>query len=199
MSHTGPPDRLLHGLRTGDAETAAFVHAHFVGRLVGLARTALSKATRVKVDEDDVAQSVFRTFFRRAAEGQFEVDDSDELWRILAKITVRKCRRQNRHFAASKRNASREKSLERGGAGDWVGLDPADLRAPSPAEAAALLALVKQLLAGLDNRERLVCELRLQGYRPPEIAARALCSEATVYRKLDRIKAHVRQLCPGED
>jgi DNA-directed RNA polymerase specialized sigma24 family protein len=78
-------------------------------------------------------------------------------------------------------------------------LEPADLREPSPADAAALLDLVEQLLAGLQGRDRQVCELRLEGYAPPEIAERAGCSEATVFRELERVQQKLHRLLPRED
>ncbi len=94
---------------------------------------------------------------------------------------------------------------ERGGELDAAALEacsaeePVDSREPSPADAVVLLDLVEQLLRGLDERERVVCELRLQAYPVADIAARAGCTEATVFRKLDLIKKRLRRLCPSEE
>ena len=49
----------------------------------------------------DVGQSVFRTFFRRVATGEFQIDGSGQLWQLLVKITVRKAQAQGRHHTAA--------------------------------------------------------------------------------------------------
>ncbi len=185
---------LMQRLEAGDAEAAAVIHARFCRRLIGLARRGLNDRLRPKLDADDVVQSVFRTFFRRAAEGEFDLEGADALWALLAEITLRKCGRWNRHFAARKRGGELE-------ARPLVGVEPedepSDDREPSPADAAVLLDLVEQLLSGLRGPERLICEMRLQGYEAGEIAAQAGCSVATVFRKLDLIKGRLSRLTPA--
>jgi RNA polymerase sigma-70 factor (ECF subfamily) len=183
---------LMRRLEAGDAEAAALVYGRFCRRLLGLTRRQLHDRLRSKVDADDVVQSVFRTFFRRAAAREFDLDGEGALWALLAEITLRKCGRWSRHFAARKRGGLRAApALDADGEGG-----PADPREPSPADAAALVDLVEQLLRGLGERERLICQLRLQGYEVAEIADQAGCSVATVFRKLDLIKSRLRRLLP---
>jgi RNA polymerase sigma-70 factor (ECF subfamily) len=187
---------MMRRLEAGDPEAAAVVYARYCHRLVRLARGKLGGALRAKVDADDVVHSVFRTFFRRAAQGQFDLDGADALWALLAEITLRKCGRWHRHFAARKRGGGLAAvpidEIE-------PGHEPADSREPSPADATELLELLERLLRDLGEPERLVCEMRLQGFDVAEIADRAGCSAATVYRKLDLIKSRLRRLVPPEE
>ena len=46
------------------------------------------------MDADDIVQSVFRTFFRRAQAGEFRIDSSAQLWQLLVRITVLKAQHQ---------------------------------------------------------------------------------------------------------
>jgi RNA polymerase sigma factor (sigma-70 family) len=114
----------------------------------------------------------------------------------LAEITMRKCGRWNRHFSTRKRNAAREVAPV---GDDSSAPEFADPHAPTPEDAATMVDLLDTLLRGLDERERLVCELRLQDYEVEEIATRTGWSQATVYRRLHRIKERLRRLCQTPD
>jgi RNA polymerase sigma-70 factor (ECF subfamily) len=186
---------LMDRLESGDPAAAALVYERYVRRLLGMARKALNSRLKGKVDADDVVQSVFRTFFRHAANRDFDLNDESALWALLAEIALRKCGRWSRHFAARKRGGEwQAESLQSCDPED----EPADPREPSPDDAVMLVDLVEELLRGMDERTRLVCEMRLQGHAVAEIAARAGCTEATVFRKLDTIKGRLRRLCPDE-
>ncbi len=183
---------LMRKLTAGDADAAAAVFEQYASRLIGLARKYLEDRVCSKVDSDDIAQSVFRTFFRRVREGQFDLAGDDALWALLAEIAVRKCGKWNRHFRTGKRSAAREvPPIEERD-------EPAAKSEPGPEEAAVLADLVENLLRGLGERERTVCELRLQGYQIGEIAAKAACAQATVFRDLDRIKERLETLLPAD-
>jgi RNA polymerase sigma-70 factor (ECF subfamily) len=187
---------LVRRLEAGDPEAAAAVYDRYSRRLIGLARQALAGRVRNVVDPDDVAQSVFRTFFRRAADDQFDLTGEGALWALLAEMTLRRCGRWNRHFAARKRDAAREVPLASGDDSSAPGLR--DEHAPSPQDAAVLLDLLEQLYRGMGAAERQVCEMRLQGHEVAEIAARVGCSQASVFRKLQLVRERMRRLCPPE-
>src|SRR5262249_48626761 len=133
---------------------------------------------------------------QHAAEGRFDLNGEEALWALLAEITLRKCGRWNRHFDTRKRGGYRE-----AGKLEDLALDrePADPREPSPDDAGLRLGLLEPLLRGLDERARLICEIRLQGYAVADIAARAGCTETTVFHKPDLLKRRLRRSCPAED
>jgi RNA polymerase sigma-70 factor (ECF subfamily) len=183
---------LMRRLEEGDPEAAALVYERYARRLIGLAHRELTGRARGPVGPDDVVQSVFRTFFRRAAEHEFDLDGEDALWALLAEITLRRCGRWSRHFAARKRGGKATPSPN-------AVEEPPDEREPSPQDAVALLDLVERLLRGLGEREGQICQMRLQGYEVAEIAEHTGCSVATVFRKLDLIKGRLRRLLPEGD
>ena len=63
-------------LRAGDPRAAERLFACYAERLGHLARQNLSRKLAGRIDSEDVVQSVFRTFFRRNARGEFHIDSS---------------------------------------------------------------------------------------------------------------------------
>ena len=87
-------------------------------------------------------------------------------------------RRTGRYHRAECRDIAREASSPRG---DEAALGPEPFgREPTPLEAAMLSETIEQLLAGLDEEERPVLELSLQGYTTREISERLGRAERTV-------------------
>ena len=97
-------DLLIDGLRRGDNSAVAEVCELFGDRLERLADRHLNSALRRRVGSDDVAQSVCRTFFRRAAEGEFDLPEGSALWALLCAITLTKIREQARFHLRQKRS-----------------------------------------------------------------------------------------------
>jgi hypothetical protein len=60
-----------------------------------------------RLDGEDVVQAVCRTFFRRSAAGEFRIDSSAQLRRLLVKITVLKARAWSRQHTAARRSSGR--------------------------------------------------------------------------------------------
>jgi RNA polymerase sigma-70 factor, ECF subfamily len=186
---------LMQRLECGDEEAAALLFERYAYRLIGLARRRLDERVRGKVDADDVVNSVMRTFCRRAAERPFHFDGPDDLWALLVEITLRKCGRWHRHFHTGKRDVRREQTLPPLANSDWD-KEPFDAGGPHPEDEAVLREIMEHLLHGLDDRMRMVCEMRLQGYEIKEIGAALNCTEATVHRKIRHLKDRLRKICP---
>jgi RNA polymerase sigma factor (sigma-70 family) len=178
---------LLDGLRCGDATAATVLFARYSERLIGLARKRLDGRTRQKVDPEDVVQSVFRSFFRRQAQGQVIVADGDALWSLLAVITARKCANRVRFFRAACRNVYQENEASTDVSAAVAGADP------SPQEAALLEETLQRLMSNLDARERDILTLALQGYSPREIAEQVQRSERTVQVLLHNVRRRLVQ------
>lgn len=176
-------------LTNRDDEAAQEVVARFLNRLVGFARRQLSSQLQQKVDPEDVAQSALKSYFFRQQDGRLKPADWDELWRVLAVITLRKCRRQAEYFGAQVRQVSKEIASD-----DFA---PAG-REPTPQEAFHLSELVQELLATFEPAEREMLSLRLQGYQIQEIAEQAGRTERTVNRVLQRARLRLQRIL-GED
>ena len=169
------------------------IFQRFAHRLVGLARTRLTGGLRRKVDPEDVMQSVFKSFFRRHAEGQFDLSGWDSLWALLTVITLRKSGHKAKEYLAACRDVRREVH-QAPADGDSSAIWQAVARDPTPEEAVSLTETVEQLLRGLDATDRQIVELTLQGYKAPEISVQVGVSERSVYRLLERVKKRLERL-----
>jgi RNA polymerase sigma-70 factor (ECF subfamily) len=187
-------DDLMGRLGRGDQAAAEELFRRYARRLIGLARRHLDGRLRQKVDPEDILQSVFQSFFLRQAAGEYDLDSWDSLWSLLTVITLRKCGYRTRHFRTARRDVQRETSPPPANADDSGADWQAIAREPTPDEAALLGETVAQLFRGLDERERRVAELSLQGYKGAEISARAGVAERTVYRLLERLRGKLQRL-----
>jgi RNA polymerase sigma-70 factor (ECF subfamily) len=185
--------QLLVRLQEGESVAAGEILDRYTTRLIGLARKRLSPKLARRIDPEDVVQSAYRSFFRAADRASLHVNENGDLWRLLAAITLNKLRMQARRHRAARRNLDREEFPDR----DDGKLMIADqlTESPSPEQAALIAEQVELLMRGLVERQRYGLELRLQGFLIEEIAQKLECSERTVRRWLDQIKAQlVREL-----
>ena len=91
MSSGGSVTRWVAALKAGDAAAAQPLWERYHRQLVALARRKLDASRRRAADEEDVVQSAFHSFFRGVARGRFpQLNDRDNLWRLLVVITARK-------------------------------------------------------------------------------------------------------------
>jgi RNA polymerase sigma-70 factor (ECF subfamily) len=168
----------LDRLRAGDDAAARELFERFAHQLIGLARHRIAAELRHKVDPEDVVQSAYKSFFGRYGEGDLEVGGWNSLWGLLTLITVRKCAERAAYHRAECRDAAREIAAPPSGEGASM-LEPFG-REPTPLEAAELSETVARLFAALDEDERPVLELSLQGYSTREVSERLGRAERTV-------------------
>jgi RNA polymerase sigma factor (sigma-70 family) len=190
VSQGDPFADLMARLRRGDDTAATEVFKRFADRLVALARSQFDTWLRHRAEPEDVVQSVYRSFFTRYREGQFDLTDWDSLWGLLAVITLRKCANRAHYLQADRRAIQRETPLQT--ADDSATSADLPARDPTPSEAAVLTETLEQLVRGLSERDRAVLELHLQGCEVAEISASVGRSQRTVRRTLERIR---QELC----
>jgi RNA polymerase sigma factor (sigma-70 family) len=157
--------------------------ARYARRLTRVAEQYVSRKLAGRRDDEDVFEAVFRTFFRRSGQREFQIDSSTQLWRRLVKITLQKARDKRRHETAERRGVKDEVS---GNGQGW--LVEALVREPGPADAAALVDQIDVMLRGLPPIYCQILDLQLQGWNTMEIARRLGISCQTVYRALDLLQ-----------
>jgi RNA polymerase sigma-70 factor (ECF subfamily) len=167
----------LTRLQAKDDAAARELFARFAGQLIALARRRVGDGLRHKVDPEDVVQSAYKSFFLRYGDGNLEAASWDSLWGLLVVITVRKCAERVAYHRAARRDVAREAAPARAGSAD---VSEPVAREPTPGEAAVLTETVEQLFAALDEDERPVLELSLQGYTTREISEQLGRAERTV-------------------
>jgi RNA polymerase sigma-70 factor (ECF subfamily) len=182
---------LAQRLRAGDADAARLVFDRFARRLVALAASRLPPALAPKVGPEDVVQSVFRSFFARHADGRLRADSWDDLWTLLTVLTVRKCGHRAQYYRAARRDVRREATAP----GLPSSNSPGEVEAPepTPAEALLLTEALEELLRGLSPTHRRIVQLRLEGCTIAEVGRSAGCTERSVHRVLEKVRARLEE------
>ncbi|NLY01112.1 MAG: sigma-70 family RNA polymerase sigma factor [Rhodopirellula sp.] len=195
MSDAAPAKALVERWQSGDQQAADELYRRYAQRLCALADRWIDAKLGRRVGADDVVQSVFRTFFRRSHQGDYQLDHSGSLWRLLVQITLNKVRHQAERHRAAKRDVAAEVHC------DGEQLSPEFFaRDPSQEEVAAFLDELELLTTGLRDPEPEIVRLCLEGYSASEIASEVGCTRWTVRRVLtrlgDRLQRRMKQnLC----
>lgn len=178
---------LLRRYRGGSEDAATQLYVRYANRLLALAQANRSADMAARVDPEDIVQSVFRSFFQAARQGQYEVPQGEELWKILLVIALNKIRNQKAFHHAAKRDVR----LTANGARFEQLLD----EHCDEGTATQLLELtVQDALAGLIPQHREMVELRLQGYEVAQIAQATRRSKRTVERILQECRKHLHAI-----
>jgi RNA polymerase sigma-70 factor (ECF subfamily) len=182
----------LTRLQGRDDAAARELFQRFANQLLTLARRRISGGLRHKVDPEDIVQSAYKSFFHRYGEGNLEVVNWNSLWGLLTLITVRKCAERVAYHRAECRDAAREVAAPSGeDASPW--LEPFG-REPTPLEAAELTETLERLLNALDENERPVLELSLQGYTTREISEQLGRAERTVRLHREGVRKRLERM-----
>ena len=191
MASEGSVTRWIDQLQAGDLAAAQPLWERYFQLLVELARRKLLGAKTHSADEEDVALSAFDSFCRGVKRGRFpDLQDRDNLWKLLVVLTGRKVCRLMRD----------DRRLKRGGA-QPVGADQ-DLaevlsQEPSPEFAAECAENCQHLLDLLGDAElRTIALSKMEGYTTKEIAGRLNCAPRTIERKLRLIRSLWESECP---
>ena len=184
---------LTDRLRAGEDAAAREIFQRYTRQLIALARRRFNRVIGAKVDPEDVVQSAYKSFFRRYGGGKLEAGGWNGLWGLLTLITLRKCADRVGYYQAECRDASREVSPPQSSQAreSW---QEAVSREPTPLEAAMLDETVGQLLCALEEDERPILELSLQGYTVQEISRQLGRAERSVRRLRERIRKRLERL-----
>ena len=100
-AETGSVTDWLHSLEKDDSEAVQHLWDRYFEKLVELAR---HRANRKSSDGESIASSVFASLWRGAKAGRFRtVQNRDELWWLLLKLTRMKISDDVREQTAQKR------------------------------------------------------------------------------------------------
>lgn len=179
----------IQQLGTANHEAAARLWGTYESRLLSLAALHLSKAVRRVSDPEDVVASVFESFFERAARGGLPPDaNRDDLWRLLSTIVQYKAVSHTRREMRLKRGGGRRvDAISPDGERDWLAESPTPELTPDVA--AEVAETVERILSILDQQQREIILLKLEGYLDREIAERLGVSIPTIERRLRLIRS----------
>lgn len=194
MSSPGSVTQAILDVVNGGSITARNAAAQrlwqsYFARLVRRMQTRLPAVMRVATSEEDVAISVFESFFRAAEEGRFpKLGSRRDLWQVLVVIAGRKAADLLEYGHAQCRDVNR---LAPKGDDEFL----ASLVAKEP-DPAADVQVADQCLWLLDrlgderdeNYLRRIALARLDGQSTEEIARACGLTRSAVRRKIDLIR-----------
>ena len=171
-------NRLVARAADGSQMAAGSLYKRFVMRLLTFAKRKIGNDVSGRVGADDIVQSTFRTFFRRATDGAYEFENEAGLWSLLRTIAHNKVRKQASHHRAQKRDVSKTASFEPAFQGATAGGD----------EHHELRILVEELMQEMTEREQSIVQMRIEGFKVAEIAEKTNCSKRTTERVLNQFR-----------
>jgi RNA polymerase sigma-70 factor, ECF subfamily len=176
---------LLTRFRRGEEGAATAIYLRYAKRLQLLARSQSGKDLLVRVDPEDVVQSVFRTFFRRASEGHYAIPDGEELWKLFLVIALNKVRELGEFHRAAKRDVGHTTALER--------RDQGPVRPSASDEQAygVLRMTIDELLEEMSDTQRQMVMMRIAGHGIDDIARTTHRAKRSVERVLQRFRSRL--------
>jgi len=175
---------LLHW-KGGEQDAASEFHRRYVEKLLSLIQRNIARRFASRLDADDVAQSVLRTFFGAVADGRQLISPSDDVWKLLQTIALKKIRNQVKLHDAQKRSAGRTVSDP-----DMLDL----LGEPTEQEAVDLADLVEHSIRSLDPNIARTMEMLLAGNTVDEIADSLKVSTRSVRRYREQIAEQMQTI-----
>ena len=176
----------IRRIRDGDDQAAR--------ELLRLYEPAIRREVRLRVRDErlasrfdwtDICQSVMASFFVRAAAGQYDLEQPDQLLRLLVVMTRNKLTQQVRRHRADRRDYRRLETR------DPAYLDERSAAVPSPSRLVAGRELLEEFRRRLSEEERRLADLWAQGWEWAEIAARlggtAGARRKQLARAIDRV------------
>ncbi len=168
---------LVRRLQTGEADAATNLYYRYAKRLWSLADNQIGTLLAKRVEADDVVQSVFRTFFRRVVDGQYDVPEGEEIWGLFLTIALNKVRASAVRHSAAKRDIARTTTLSH---------EHESVAAPD--SGAVLRQVVAEVLSQLPPMHQQVVTMRIDGHTSEEIAGAVSRSRRTVERVLQQFR-----------
>ena len=184
-----PDEKLLARFREGSEDAATALYFRYASRLQNLADNQSAPRMAVRMDTEGVVQSVFRTFFRRAKSGQYEVADGEDLWNLFLVIALNKIRTTAKHHRAQKRDVEKTQTLA-----DSAGTPNASTDIREEEALNVLKLTINELLEKLPNSNKDIVFLRIDGFEVSEIAEKTGRAKRTVERIIQNFKRRLKEI-----
>jgi RNA polymerase sigma-70 factor (ECF subfamily) len=181
---------LLRRLRQGNQDAATQLYLRYVHRLRALVRARCSSELSRRVEAEDIVQSVFRRFFRRVSQGDYDVPAGEELWGLFLVIALNRIRTAEAYHRAGKRDVGRTQ----GGADETLGVTGGG----DETAYAVLHMTIEEAVSRMGPVQRRMLELRVEGHEVADIAKAVGRSKRTVERNLQDIRSRLRALLDRE-
>jgi RNA polymerase sigma-70 factor (ECF subfamily) len=176
----------LRRIRAGDEQAAAELVRRYEPVIRREVRMRLTDPGLYRLlDSMDICQSVLKSFFVRAAAGQYDLHRPEDLLNLLVAMA------RNKLASQARKLRSRPADNRRAAAGSPEQLAALVAAEPDPAKVISGRDLLRQVLQCLPEEERRLADLRAQGCTWPqitrEVGGTAEARRKQLARALDRV------------
>ncbi len=181
---------LMNRARQGDKQALRDLADQYEKEIRIVARVQLGPALRPYLDSIDLVQSVHRSLLLGIRQDRFDISSPEKLIALASTLVRRKVARHWRRLQRQQRLSLGPRPAQESPLPDLL----ATLSATEadPARAAQVRDAIQRLWEHVDETERRVMELRLQGFSTVEVA-RQLGLDADVLRvRLSRLRQRLR-------
>jgi RNA polymerase sigma-70 factor (ECF subfamily) len=180
MSEQTSFEDLIRRVRAGDQDAAAELVQRYEPAIRRAVRFRLSDTRLMRVlDSMDICQSVFASFFVRTANGQFDIDNPEQLMKLLVAMARNKLAKQ----VHGQQRQCRDYRRVQGGEMDEGQFPAAE---GTPSQFAAGQELLREADKLLTEEEIKLRELRKEGFDWSAIAQQLGSSPEALRKKLTR-------------
>jgi RNA polymerase sigma-70 factor (ECF subfamily) len=177
---------LLERVRQGDENAVRAMVLRYEGVIRRAARGLLGQALRPHLDSMDLVQSVHRSLLIGLRYEKFEISSPEKLIALALTLVRRKVARQWRRI-------KRQHVHGAGAAGETAQVsDSHPSPQADPAGDAQYQDAMRHLLSDLDEVDRRLIELRLQGYSTAEVARQMDIDSRFLRVRLGRLRKRLR-------
>lgn len=178
---------LLRRVRAGDPDAARALARQYEPDIRRAANRPLNDLNlRNLLDSMDICQTVLAEFFVRAADGQFELSEPDELLKLFVTMARNQVLDESRYHKADRRDHRRQQAdLSEhclGGLAD---------DAPTPSRIVSAREMIEEVSRRLSAEERELLEQRALGQEWSTLAVQRGASAAALRKKLSRALSRV--------
>jgi RNA polymerase sigma-70 factor (ECF subfamily) len=178
---------LMRRLQLGESDAATDLYVRYANRLLGLVRHQMSDRLERRADAEEIVQSVFRTFFRRATVGHYDVPEGEELWRLLLVIALNKIRGTADYHYAQRRDARRTTLV------DGTEMEQRGEFSQNNEAFVALKLVIEELLETFAPVKADMIRMRIEGYEIEEISRQTRRSKRTIERCLQAFRSKLQE------
>jgi len=178
---------LLRRVRAGDPEATRELAMRYEPHIRRAANRPLNDLRlRNLLDSMDICQAVLAEFFVRAADGQFELTEPDELLKLFVTMTHNQVLDESRYHKASRRDHRRQRADLSEHCLSGLADD-----GPTPSRIVSARELIEEVSRRLSPEERDLLEQRALGQKWNTLAAQRGTSAGQLRKKLTRALTRV--------
>jgi RNA polymerase sigma-70 factor (ECF subfamily) len=179
---------LISRVRLGDEGALAELLQRYEPEVRLAARVLLGRALRPHLDSVDLVQSVYHSLLIGLRQNRFELPTPQHLIGLAVTMVRRKVARHWRHLQRQQRLETPVSETQ--DAGNLLTALPSTEN--DPAQSAEYDDAVRHLIGQLEEKDRQLIELRLQGYSTAEVARQLNLDPDMLRVRLSRLRRRLR-------